>query len=1227
MAQNKQITEIDTVPFQGGENVTTEPALLSLGEYSSVQNMRQMRPGFKQRMGYIKKHSTADGTNSVMTMFQFSKGKRTERHFYAQMSDSDILEATDNPPAVTTGAFGTEVYSGSASPIPASWSVLNDLCIFSNGVDQHQICAGDENTIQKFIVFDSNTLPGDIPSQGYDYTEEVTSADTSTVAVLDSIGAINVTATGYGTCSGTTLTGVGTAFLTELDVGQPVALEGSYHLPTLDTSHVKATSSSGDPHVATDPTTVLTGAAGTSNSWMGGSAIHQRFNIDILSEKAINKIYYENYHSSGANTDKGVQNFTFWGSNTASDFASPSYEAGRIIPAYSATYVKSTTTGDTGHEAHVATDITKNLIGTATGTTWKITPKTAQRFHIDLGEAVVINKIYYENYHDSGTETDKGVKAFTFWGSNEASAFAELTYGTDTNWTQLTTDVVEFAEHTDSDVADPNYVAVTNTTAYRYYAFKFASNWGDADYAGLRRVELCADNSWVQLTCSASAFDQHSASDAVDPKYLTVTNSTPYRYYSFKFVDNYTATVGMGVRRLQLGISESNETRYIASISSNTSATVSSAFSGHATCSFITTCQDCILICCPVMPNKLTFTVSAPNGTAATSVVTYYSSTGWKQLTTTDNTVTTGATLAKTGTMTWTTPTDAIPKYMYSANGFWVKIIFSTAIDSEVELSEVTYGSTFVPMQDVWDGTLVDAIEGLFYDYSATTKTTNKFLPITGSLKVEGTTPEKYLVYGTSAIDISLMHNTSDLVYFNTPDPITGFYVDVGATPNTTAAVTIDEMQYLAPDGTWTTVGSYTDGTSGLKQSGFITFSRQSNIKPVTFNGSSYNSYWYRFGTGGGVCSDNITIGIQVIPYYDINNFGIGLCNAIWDNRAVYAFDKDPSWIVLSAPYSPQVLSSTESAMFPAGDGRGNKIVCMKPFYDALLIAQEEKGANGGCITLLQKSDTQGVVGDTTVISTRYGCMNSQCMEVVETVEGGHMAFILSREGILFTDGKVVNFVPHFDDVRCYFDPSDSSCIRTGYESKMYLKYDSAFHVLKIGLTTGSSATENNIFLVYDLKLGVFMSDTYANNFSCECDCDAASGNVPVVRLAGGQGNGFVYILNSGLNDIATAVDASTTIELNNKGKIIRDCEMIIRAKAQTVGDMTLTPYHNGLVQTALVRTLSLTPEYSTERLRRHRLSLNFKDENISVKLRHNTVSESFYLLDYGVNIEEYSEQ
>jgi hypothetical protein len=170
-------------------------------------------------------------------------------------------------------------------------------------------------------------------------------------------------------------------------------------------------------------------------------------------------------------------------------------------PSQDATYVKSTTQYDVNYHPYFATNPAKSLTGSWQSNSWvaQNAVVTNQRFHIDLGEGKIVRRIYYENAHHIGGLTDAGVKNFTLWGSNIASAFAELTYGTDTNWTQLTTAQSTFDQHSASDAADPKYILVTNSTAYRYYAFKFADNYGNASYMGARRISLMTEDGYLPV--------------------------------------------------------------------------------------------------------------------------------------------------------------------------------------------------------------------------------------------------------------------------------------------------------------------------------------------------------------------------------------------------------------------------------------------------------------------------------------------------------------------------------------------------------------------------------------------------------------------------------------------------------------------------------------------------------------------------------------------------------
>jgi len=168
------------------------------------------------------------------------------------------------------------------------------------------------------------------------------------------------------------------------------------------------------------------------------------------------------------------------------------YDHDPEYPTHSDTYVKATTKRTTNYWPYYATDPSLSLTGSQLNNSWicEDSTNTNQRFHLDLGSAKVIRRIYLENYHASGADTNVGVQNFTFWGSNEASAFAELTYATDTDWTQLTVNRASWDEHVAADTPDPQYALVTNSTAYRYHAFKFADNYGATYGLGVRHVEL-----------------------------------------------------------------------------------------------------------------------------------------------------------------------------------------------------------------------------------------------------------------------------------------------------------------------------------------------------------------------------------------------------------------------------------------------------------------------------------------------------------------------------------------------------------------------------------------------------------------------------------------------------------------------------------------------------------------------------------------------------------------
>ena len=185
----------------------------------------------------------------------------------------------------------------------------------------------------------------------------------------------------------------------------------------------------------------------------------------------------------------------------------PSYTS-QYPPAHSDTYVKATSyyAGDV-HYPYFGTDPALSVIGSWVYNSWLTanTVVTNQRFHIDLGSSKIIKRIYYENAHTTGSQSNAGVQNFTLWGSNiGAGSFDDLVWGNDEGWTELTVAQNTMDRHIVANQADPKYIVVTNTTAYRYYALKCADNYGSGTLLGFRRIELQTED--VEVEANAIFF-------------------------------------------------------------------------------------------------------------------------------------------------------------------------------------------------------------------------------------------------------------------------------------------------------------------------------------------------------------------------------------------------------------------------------------------------------------------------------------------------------------------------------------------------------------------------------------------------------------------------------------------------------------------------------------------------------------------------------------------------
>lgn len=185
-----KLGDLAVIPMRGGMVTVRDRALLEYAGKSLVQNMRCWHPGFETRPGYdeLSTVATDASADSILNMYQFSKGKVSEQAVFVQYGDGDLHKQNGSIPTQYTGAFGTEVYDGSSGQLPAAFTNINDYMVYSNGADQHQIYAGKTQRIGAFEVVRSAAPHPMFPDEGEDYWEQVTDGLSTTVAVLDSLG-------------------------------------------------------------------------------------------------------------------------------------------------------------------------------------------------------------------------------------------------------------------------------------------------------------------------------------------------------------------------------------------------------------------------------------------------------------------------------------------------------------------------------------------------------------------------------------------------------------------------------------------------------------------------------------------------------------------------------------------------------------------------------------------------------------------------------------------------------------------------------------------------------------------------------------------------------------------------------------------------------------------------------------------------------------------------------
>lgn len=164
-------------------------------------------------------------------------------------------------------------------------------------------------------------------------------------------------------------------------------------------------------------------------------------------------------------------------------------------PVQDAAHVKATSTHP-GAAPWYATDPAKSLVGPSVGTAWSTpeNPTPPIKFTLDHGEPFVAARIYLENQHYSGMYTYNRLDQFEIYGTNSATAFANVSAVADLSDLTLLGTFTARA-HVSSNISDPQYFLIEgNKTPFRYTVIRALNLPSGASTIVFRRIEIQSDD-------------------------------------------------------------------------------------------------------------------------------------------------------------------------------------------------------------------------------------------------------------------------------------------------------------------------------------------------------------------------------------------------------------------------------------------------------------------------------------------------------------------------------------------------------------------------------------------------------------------------------------------------------------------------------------------------------------------------------------------------------------
>jgi len=505
--------------------------------------------------------------------------------------------------------------------------------------------------------------------------------------------------------------------------------------------------------------------------------------------------------------------------------------------------------------------------------------------------------------------------------------------------------------------------------------------------------------------------------------------------------------------------------------------------------------------------------VGTANTDASTMTVYYWDGDSWEAVSSLSDGTDTGASLAQTGSITFTSTVSTAKKKVINGLEYYWYMIHVDDVASTTTISYITLDAPMQDMTNIWDASF--DIIGKCYQYNS------GYSDFTAEVQDE--TPDYF-----AEID-SL--GTSGYLLLGFINRQQGFDLRMvsGETNSNDATMKV----YYWNGSAWTLFSYIEDGTiddgASLGKSGIVTFN------PVSISSEFMRQiqqeiplYWYKISWNAALDADTQIYNIRGIPVTeDIKGYKF---SAMFQNRT-WLFNEnsgDKSKAIYSAYNAPYIFNGSDSGVLYFGNDED--LTAAIGIYNLYRTSGVEQ------LIITKRYATYRLFGqgpedfEIQQLSNVIGCIAPLSMAVCPLSDLGEadinrqVVIFQSASGVIMSDGA--SMVTISSDIANYWDPNSDDFIPTDRQDNSIGWYDPDLDCYKLLISSGSGQTTHNVELEYSLKYrewtkiyredssganplqaGFLVSDTTGNSYSYGCN-----------------NSGFMYRLENGNNWDGTAI-------------------------------------------------------------------------------------------------------